>query len=50
MCWRMVTWRERSFLLVLLAFASGEDSIMIGSDGINLTRDGQQGFVLSGDF
>ena len=41
---------REGLLLVLLAFASGEDSIMIGSGGINLTRDGPQGFKLSVDF
>ena len=50
MCWRMVTMRERGFLLVMLAFVSGADSIMIGSGGINLTREGPQGFKLSVDF
>ena len=47
MCWRMVTMRERGFLLVMLAFVSDAASIMIGSGGINLTRDGPQGFKLS---
>ena len=42
--------RERGFLLVLLAFASGDDSIIIGSDGINLTRDGQGQFELRVNF